>query len=179
MNQLLGNLTFHPEHGALSLQSARYVMMSPTLVVELQKKIEAHLPQEVVEIMTQTAFGDGASLASRYRDAFNYSTEQVAHAVSYMLTQSGWGAMSTEMVNLENQEGRVQGCWLAFRGSLRPVHAAHLLHRAWISSGRCHDTIRQRDGRYGSTVYGKRGRLLPFRRQWTSGLSVKPPGHAC
>lgn len=91
MNQLLGNLTFHPEHGALSLQSARYVMMSPTLVVELQKKIEAHLPQEVVEIMTQTAFGDGASLASRYRDAFNYSTEQVAHAVSYMLTQSGWG----------------------------------------------------------------------------------------
>ena len=105
MNQLLGNLTFDPEHGALSLQSTRYVMMSPTLLVELQKAIEGHLPpQEVAEIMTQTAFGDGGFLASRYRDAFNYSTEEVARAVSYMLTQSGWGAMSTEMVNVENEE---------------------------------------------------------------------------
>ena len=104
MNQLLGNLTFDPEGGALSLQSARYIMMSPTLLVELQKSIEGHLPQDVAEIMTQTAFGEGAILASRYRDAFNYSAEEVARAVSYMLTQSGWGATSTEMVNLENQE---------------------------------------------------------------------------
>ena len=171
MNQLLGNLTFDPEGGALSLQSARYIMMSPTLLVELQKSIEGHLPQDVAEIMTQTAFGEGAILASRYRDAFNYSAGEVARAVSYMLTQSGWGATSTEMVNLENQEVRVQSCWLAFRGSLRPVHAARMLHRAGVSSGRRHDAIRQRDGRHGSTVYGERGHLLPFRRQWTSGLS--------
>ncbi len=63
MNQLLGNLTFDPEGGALSLQSARYIMMSPTLLVELQKSIEGHLPQDVAEIMTQTAFGEGAILA--------------------------------------------------------------------------------------------------------------------
>ena len=104
MNQLLGNLTFDPEGGALSLQSARYIMMSPTLLVELQKSIEGYLPQDVAEIMTHTAFGEGTILASRYRDAFNYSAEEVARAVSYMLTQSGWGATSTEMVNLENQE---------------------------------------------------------------------------
>ncbi len=104
MNQLLGNLTFDPEQGSLSLQAARYVMMSPALLVELQKNIEGHLPQEVAEIMTQTASGDGAFLASRYRDTFSYSAEEVARAVAYMLSQSGWGATSTEMVNLENQE---------------------------------------------------------------------------
>ena len=104
MNQLLSNLSFEPDRGALSLQSARYVMMSPKLLVELQKSIEGHLPQEVAEIMTQTAFGDGAFLASRYRDALNYSAEQVARAVSFMLTQSGWGATSVEMANLETQE---------------------------------------------------------------------------
>ena len=170
MNQLLGNLTFDPEGGALSLQSARYIMMSPTLLVELQKSIEGHLPQDVAEIMTQTAFGEGAILASRYRDAFNYSAEEVARAVSYMLTQSGWGHIDGDGQPREPR-GRVQSCWLAFRGSLRPVHAARMLHRAGISSGRRHDAIRQRDGRHGSTVYGERGHLLPFRRQWTSGLS--------
>ena len=45
-----------------------------------------------------------------------------------------------------------------------------------VSSGRRHDTIRQRDGRRGSTVHGERGHLLPLRRQWTSGLSVKLAG---
>ncbi len=57
-------------------------MMSPALLVELQKNIEGHLPQEVAEIMTQTAFGDGASLAGRYRDVFSYSPEEVVRAVA-------------------------------------------------------------------------------------------------
>lgn len=104
MNQLLDSLTYEPERGALSLQSARYVMLSPTLFVELQKSIESHLPQEVGEIMSQTAAGEGAFLATRYRDVFGYSPEQVTSAVSYMLSESGWGAMSVEMANLEGQE---------------------------------------------------------------------------
>ena len=54
--------------------------------------------------MTQTAEGDGAFLASRYRDVFGYPPEQVLTAVSYMLSESGWGAMSMEMANLEREE---------------------------------------------------------------------------
>lgn len=104
MNQLLGNLQFEPERGALAIQSARYVVLSPGILIELQKSIEGYLPQETSAIMSQAAFGDGAVLASRYREAFNYSEEEVARAVSYMLSQSGWGAMVPEMVNLENQE---------------------------------------------------------------------------
>ena len=72
--------------------------------MEIQKSVEGFLPQEAGAIMSQTAFADGGFLASRYRDAFNYSAEQVAGAVVYMLSQSGWGAMTVEMLNLESQE---------------------------------------------------------------------------
>ena len=37
VNQLLGSLSYEAERGALSLSSARYVMLSPALFVELQK----------------------------------------------------------------------------------------------------------------------------------------------
>ncbi len=104
INQLLGSLTYEAERGALSLSSARYVMLSPALFVELQKRVEAHLPQQVANIMTETAEGDGAFLASRYRDVFGYPPEQVLTAVSYMLSESGWGAMSVEMAHFEGEE---------------------------------------------------------------------------
>jgi len=104
VNQLLGSLTYEAERGALSLATARYVMLSPALFVEIQKSVEAHLPQHVASIMTQAAEGDGAFLASRYRDAFGYPPDQVLSAVSYMLSESGWGAMSVEMAHFEGEE---------------------------------------------------------------------------
>lgn len=104
VNQLLGSLTYDAERGALALSSARYVMLSPAVFVELQKQVEAHLPQEVAEIMTRSAEGDGAFLASRYRDVFGYGPDEVLTAVSYMLSESGWGAMSSEMANFEGEE---------------------------------------------------------------------------
>jgi len=104
VNQLLGSLSYDPERGALALSNARYVMLSPSIFVELQKSVEASLPQQVAEIMTETAEGDGAFLASRYRDVFGYPPEQVLTAVSYMLSESGWGAMSVEMAHIEGEE---------------------------------------------------------------------------
>lgn len=104
VNQLLGSLTYEAERGALSLSSTRYLMLSPAMFVELQKSVESYLPQEVGEIMTQAAEGDGSFLASRYRDVFGYPVEQVLSAVSYMLTESGWGAMTVEMAHVEGEE---------------------------------------------------------------------------
>ena len=103
-NQLLGSLTYEAERGALSLATARYVMLSPTLFVELQKSVESHLPDQVADIMTQSAEGDGAFLASRYRDTFGYPPDQVLTTVTYMLSEAGWGGMTLEMANLEGRE---------------------------------------------------------------------------
>jgi len=104
VNQLLGSLTYDAERGALSLSNTRYLMLSPAIFVELQKSVEAHLPQEVADIMTQTAEGDGAFLASRYSDVFGYPPDQVLSAVSFMLSESGWGGMSVEMAHFEGEE---------------------------------------------------------------------------
>ncbi|HSF19322.1 MAG TPA: 4-vinyl reductase [Vicinamibacteria bacterium] len=104
MNQLLDSLTFEPSGGCLSLQSARYFIVRPTLLVDLQKSIEALLGHEAGQIMAQTAAIEGASLAGRYRDAFGYSSEQVIGSVAFMLSELGWGAVSVEMTNLEGRE---------------------------------------------------------------------------
>ena len=104
VNQLLGSLSYEAERGALSLSNARYVLLSPVIFVEIQKSVEGYLPQEAAQIMTSSAEGDGAFLASRYRDVFSYPDEQVLTAVSYMLSESGWGATSLEMANFEGQE---------------------------------------------------------------------------
>ena len=104
MNQLLGSLAYDAEHGSLSLQSARYMMIRPTLFVELHKSVESHLGQEAAAILSETAATEGAQLSSRFRDVFSYTGEQVMSAVAYMLSESGWGVVSVEMMNFEGRE---------------------------------------------------------------------------
>lgn len=104
MNQLLDSLSYDAETGSLSLQSARYMMVRPTLFVELQKSIEGALGHEAAEILSQTAAEDGAALAGRLRDVFGYPAEQVLSTVAFVLSESGWGAVHVEMANLEGRE---------------------------------------------------------------------------
>lgn len=102
MNQLLDSLSY--DNGSLSLQSARYVMIRPTLFVDLQKSVEAQLGHEAGNMLTETAAVEGASLAGLYRDAFGYSDDQVLGSVAFMLSESGWGSVSVEMMNFEGRE---------------------------------------------------------------------------
>lgn len=104
MNQLLDSMTFEPERGALSLQTARYVVLSPSILMELQKSVESHLPEEAAALISETASVEGANLASRYRDVFAYTPEQVLDGVAFLLSESGWGSLAPEMMNLEGRE---------------------------------------------------------------------------
>jgi predicted hydrocarbon binding protein len=104
VNQLLGSLSYDAEHGSLSLQSARYLMIRPTLFVELHKSVESYLGQEAANILSDTAATEGAELSTRFRDVFGYSGDQVMHAVAFMLCESGWGAITVEMANFEGRE---------------------------------------------------------------------------
>lgn len=102
MNQLLDSLSY--ESGTLALQSARYVMIRPTLFVDLQKSVEAQLGHEAGAMLAETAAVEGASLAGLYRDSFGYPDDQVLGSVAFMLSESGWGAVSVEMMNFEGRE---------------------------------------------------------------------------
>ena len=104
VNQLLESLSYAPEEGAVRLSDARYVLVSPSLFIELQKSVEAALPKEVDGIVASAAEGEGAFLASRYRDVFGYAPADVLTTIVYVLSESGWGALSTEIANFEGEE---------------------------------------------------------------------------
>jgi predicted hydrocarbon binding protein len=104
MNQLLDSLEYDPERGSLSLQSARYVLMPPTLLMEIQKNLEGAHGREAADFLIEAGVGEGAALAGRFRDVFGYPPDQVLGAVVFMLSQSGWGTFAVEMANMEGRE---------------------------------------------------------------------------
>ena len=107
--------------------------------------------------MTQTAEGDGAFLASRYRDVFGYPPEQVLTAVSYMLSESGWCAMSVEMAHLEGEELVFKVLDSPFAEVLRPVDPAGLLHAPGCAARGRDDALRQAHRRRGSVQCAAKG----------------------
>ena len=104
MNQLLDSLEYDPERGSLALQSARYVLMPPTLLMEIQKNLESEHGREAAAFFIEAGVGEGAALAGRFRDVFGYPPEQVLSSVAFMLSESGWGTFTVEMMNLEGRE---------------------------------------------------------------------------
>jgi predicted hydrocarbon binding protein len=104
MNQLLDSLEYDSGRGSLSLQSARYVLMPPTLLMDLQKNLEGAHGREAADFFIEAGVGEGATLAGRFRDVFGYTPDQVLGAVAFMLSESGWGTFSVEMMNLEGRE---------------------------------------------------------------------------
>lgn len=157
MNQLLGSLAYDAEHGSLSLQSARYMMIRPTLFVELHKSVESHLGQEAAAILSETAATEGAELSSRFRDVFSYTDEQVMNAVAYMLSESGWGVVSVEMTNFEGRELVFKVLDSPFAGGLRPIDTACVSHIAGNVSRRSDDPFRIRVVGYGKSSVRRKG----------------------
>jgi predicted hydrocarbon binding protein len=104
MNQILESLSFEPDEGKLHLQGLRYLLMRPGMVAEIQKALESRLPEAVEEILCHSAQNEGLVLASRLKEVFSYSPEQVLSSLAFMLAESGWGAISVQMLNAESME---------------------------------------------------------------------------
>lgn len=104
VNQVLGSISYEAGSGRLTLDSARYVVVSPSVLVELQKSVESHLPHEAAQILAQASETDGAYLASRFQDVFGYSAEQTLASVCFVLSETGLGAAGLEMWNPEARE---------------------------------------------------------------------------
>ncbi len=104
MNQLLESLAYDPERGSLALQSARYVLMPPTLLMEIQKNLEGEHGREAAGFFIEAGAGEGAALAGRFRDVFGYPPDQVLSSVAFLLSESGWGTFTVEMMNFEGRE---------------------------------------------------------------------------
>ncbi len=104
MNQILESFSFDAEEGRLDLQGLRYLLMRPGLLSDIQKNLEELLPDEVGTILADAAQTEGLVLAGRLKDVFSYSEDQVLSSLAFMMSESGWGAASVQMVNLETSE---------------------------------------------------------------------------
>ena len=129
MHQILESLFFDAEEGKLDLQGLRYLLMRPTLLSEIQRSLEMELPEEVATILSNAAQTEGLAFAGRLKDVFSYPADQVLSSLAFMMGESGWGAISVQMLNLEREELvlKVQGSPFAeeYGPSVRPV--CHLL----------------------------------------------------
>ncbi len=129
MNQLLESLDYESDEGRLSLQAVRYVLARPSLLTELQKSLETHLPQEAAGILTSVAQNEGAALATRLKEVFSYDEQQILSSVSHILGEGGWGSATLEMLNLDFREFviKIKGSPFAeeYGPSIHPV--CHLL----------------------------------------------------
>ncbi len=104
MNQLLESLDYAPEEGRLTLQAARYLLVRPALLVEMQKALETQMPSEASSILSRVSQTDGAAMGTRLKEVFSYSEEHVLSSFAFMLGESGWGATKVEMLNLESKD---------------------------------------------------------------------------
>jgi predicted hydrocarbon binding protein len=130
MNQLLESLEYESAEGRLSLQSARYVLARPSMLTELQKSLETHLPQDAAALLTSVAQNEGAALATRLKEVFSYNEQQVLGALSHMLGEGGWGSATVEMLNLDFREIviRIEGSPFAEEYGPSINSVCHLLH---------------------------------------------------
>ena len=104
MNQLLDSLIYTPEEGKLSLQAARYLLIRPDVLVDIQKALETHIPKDAATVLAEASQNDGVTMAGRLREVFSYSVEQVLSSFAFMLGEAGWGVTTVEMLNVENWE---------------------------------------------------------------------------
>ncbi len=104
MNQLLESMSFEGEAGKLSLQGLRYLLLRPGLISEIQKSLEDALPSDVERILADASQNEGVGLAGRLKDVFSYSEEQVLSSLAFLLGESGWGAISVQMLNMDLME---------------------------------------------------------------------------
>ena len=137
MNQLLDSLIYTPEEGKLSLQAARYLLLRPEILVDIQMALETHIPQESADVLAKAAQNDGVTIAGRLREVFSYSEEQVLSSFAFMLGESGWGVTTVEMLNLESAELvlKVEGSPFAeiYGPSVKPV--CHILSGLFQGAG--------------------------------------------
>ena len=104
MNQLLDSIAFEGEAGRLSLQGLRYLLMRPSLIMEIHKSLEDALPNGTEQILADAAQAEGTALSIRLKEVFSYSADQVLGSLAFMLGESGWGAIQVQMINTDMQE---------------------------------------------------------------------------
>lgn len=96
-NEILENLDYIPDGGALMYRSVRYLLIRPETVVEIQKALIAELGVESAAQVFYRAGHRGGTLSSqKFREELSLEPLDIVRFMAQMGGQIGWGRMEVE-----------------------------------------------------------------------------------
>lgn len=91
-NDILAQLAYHTEEGALRYHQVRYLLIRPETLIAFQKALEARLgPQEAGELLYAGGFTGGQLSGQKYKQEFGLSDQEAVEFMCRMGGQIGWG----------------------------------------------------------------------------------------
>lgn len=104
-NEILQGLEWDSDHGCLTFNQVRYLLIRPETLVDFQKAVEAELGERAGELLYAGGFTGGSLSSRRYKEVFGYSDEEIVGFMCRMGGQIGWGRF--ELVELDPAVGRL------------------------------------------------------------------------
>jgi predicted hydrocarbon binding protein len=103
-NSILDNLEYDESSGAITFKGVRYMLIRPDTVVDFQKAVEAELGDEAAEKMMAGGYTGGSRSSKRYKEAFDYSDEEIVAFMCNMGREIGWGSFEVENLDTAGRE---------------------------------------------------------------------------
>ena len=91
-NEILTELTYASEEGALRYKGVRYLLIRPETLISLQKALEDKIGlPEAAELLYAGGFTGGQLSGRKYKQTFGLSDRQAVEFMCRMGGQIGWG----------------------------------------------------------------------------------------
>ena len=103
-NEILDNLSY--ETGRLTFNDVRYFLIRPDTVVDFQKAVETLVgPEKCAETMMAGGYTGGSRSSKRYKEAFDYTDQEIVAFMCRMGAEIGWGRFN--LVELDPSSERL------------------------------------------------------------------------
>ncbi len=106
-NDILKDLEYLDEGGALMYKDIRYMLIRPETIIEFQKAVEAETGSEKIgQILYRAGHRGGTLSAAHFREELALATEEIVRFMANMGGQLGWGRM--EITSMRPESGTLE-----------------------------------------------------------------------
>jgi predicted hydrocarbon binding protein len=103
-NEILNNITFDPEKGAIHFKGVRYLIIRPETIMEMFTNLYNTVGETAVEAFYQGGFTGGKLSSTRFKNDMGFDDRQIIDFMANMGTQIGWGNFDVVEFDPENQK---------------------------------------------------------------------------
>lgn len=105
-NEILGEMRYEAERGALTYEDVRYLLIRPETLCDIQKALEKEVGLEIATKLLIAGGRTGGLLSSRrFKEEFQLTDEEAVKFMCRMGRQIGWGAMRLQ--ELDSHKSRL------------------------------------------------------------------------